>query len=53
MDANSSYTVAPKRLRVDACLVANRNLSCAEWDQFLPSEQYEVTCPSIPTGCTR
>jgi WD40 repeat protein len=31
-----------------ACTVANRNLSRAEWTQYLGSEPYHVTCPGLP-----
>jgi WD40 repeat protein len=30
-----------------ACEAAKRNLTQAEWDQFLPNQPYEETCPGI------
>jgi WD40 repeat protein len=31
------------------CRIANRNLSKAEWDQFIgPDTPYECTCPDLP-----
>jgi hypothetical protein len=32
------------------CKIVNRNLSMAEWDQFLPGLPYERTCPELPAG---
>ncbi len=31
-----------------ACSVANRNLSCDEWREYLGSEPYQKTCPALP-----
>jgi WD40 repeat protein len=37
--------------RQRACAIANRNLTQAEWDQFIGSEQpYRRTCPDVPPG---
>jgi WD40 repeat protein len=34
-----------------ACQIANRNLSKAEWDQFIgTSTPYKPTCPDLPSG---
>jgi WD40 repeat protein len=33
-----------------ACAIAGRNLSRAEWGQFFPTRDYEVTCPQWPAG---
>jgi hypothetical protein len=33
-----------------ACRVAGRNLTRAEWDQYLPGQPYHVTCPQWPGG---
>jgi WD40 repeat protein len=32
-----------------ACQRANRNLTKAEWQQYLPGEPYHKTCPDLPT----
>jgi serine/threonine protein kinase/DNA-binding SARP family transcriptional activator/WD40 repeat protein len=33
-----------------ACQFAGRNLTRAEWNQYLPGRPYEVTCPRWPSG---
>ena len=33
-----------------ACAIAGRNLSRAEWQQYLPDQPYHVTCPQWPSG---
>jgi DNA-binding SARP family transcriptional activator/WD40 repeat protein len=33
-----------------ACRIAGRNLTQAEWKQFLPSRPYQVTCPQWPSA---
>ena len=30
-----------------ACRIANRNLTRVEWEQYLGTEQYRVTCPGL------
>jgi WD40 repeat protein len=30
-----------------ACRIANRNLTAAEWDHYLPGEPYHPTCPDL------
>ena len=42
----------PSELQIDvsrwldtACAIANRNLTRAEWSQYLPHTNYELTCP--------
>ena len=32
----------------DACNRLTRNLSLEEWQQYLPNEPYEKTCPNLP-----
>jgi WD40 repeat protein len=33
------------------CRIANRNLSKAEWDQFVGADRsYQCTCPDLPAG---
>lgn len=36
-----------------ACRVANRNLSCGEWERFFGDEPYRKTCPALdaPNDC--
>ena len=31
-----------------ACRIANRNLTRAEWQQFMAGEPYRATCPDLP-----
>ena len=31
-----------------ACRIANRNLTCAEWTQFIKDEEYRPTCKNLP-----
>jgi WD40 repeat protein len=33
-----------------ACQEVRRNLSQAEWAEYLPSEEYRQTCPKLPPG---
>jgi WD40 repeat protein len=37
-------------LSLRICLVAGRNLTQAEWSEFLPSEPYRRTCPDRPAA---
>jgi hypothetical protein len=30
------------------CDFANRNLTCAEWAQYMGNEKYQATCPNLP-----
>ena len=32
----------------DACRVANRNLTHAEWEKYFPGETYHKSCPNLP-----
>jgi WD40 repeat protein len=34
--------------QAQACTIANRNLTLAEWQQFFGSETYRKTCPDLP-----
>jgi hypothetical protein len=33
-----------------ACHLAGRNLTRAEWNQYLPGQPYQTTCPQWPAG---
>ncbi|GAA2333715.1 TIR domain-containing protein [Streptomyces kunmingensis] len=33
-----------------SCRVVNRNLTAAEWRQYIPQKRYERTCPNLPAG---
>ena len=40
------WDLNPDHWRTTACAVAGRNLTSAEWAQYLPSgEPYSATCP--------
>jgi WD40 repeat protein len=42
------WSVSPTSWRRRACEVANRNLTCAEWNQYLADEPYASLCPELP-----
>ena len=33
-----------------ACRIAGRNLTHAEWNEYLPARPYQSTCPQLPPG---
>ncbi len=45
------WDVNPESWREHACRIANRNLTQAEWNQFIGSDiPYQLTCPDLPPG---
>ena len=44
----TDYPLATADLVHAACAEAGRNLTQAEWAQFVGPEPYELTCPSLP-----
>jgi WD40 repeat protein len=40
----------PAHWQTMACHLAGRNLTRAEWDQYLPGRPYQTTCPQWPAG---
>jgi hypothetical protein len=40
----------PAHWQTTACHLAGRNLTRAEWDQYLPGRPYQTTCPQWPIG---
>jgi WD40 repeat protein len=44
------WTVDPARWAATACNIAGRNLTRAEWQQYLPDRRYRSTCPQWPAG---
>jgi WD40 repeat protein len=40
----------PEDLIAEACARLDRNLTRAEWRQYLPDEPYRSTCPNLPPG---
>jgi WD40 repeat protein len=44
------WSVDPARWLRTACAIAGRNLTRAEWHQYLPDRPYRTTCPALPAG---
>jgi WD40 repeat protein len=44
------WDVDPDSWRERACQIAHRNLTQAEWTQYLGDEPYRLTCPQWPAG---
>jgi WD40 repeat protein len=42
------FDLDPTSWRRKACAIANRNLTAAEWDRYLPGIPYRETCPDLP-----
>jgi WD40 repeat protein len=42
------WDVDPASWAAHACRIANRNLTQAEWQQYLGDEPYRKTCPNLP-----
>jgi WD40 repeat protein len=42
--------VTPSGWAAEACRIADRNLTQAEWRQFVGDAAYQRTCPNLPTG---
>ena len=40
-----AYPLEPSAWLEEACAVAGRDLTRAEWDRYLPDRPYERTCP--------
>lgn len=47
-DGVTLYDWSGERLAQRSCALANRNLDCGEWRQFMPGEPYHATCPGLP-----
>ncbi len=45
-----TWDVNPDSWRARACELTRRNLTQAEWAQYLPGEPYRQTCPQWPAG---
>jgi hypothetical protein len=45
------YDLDPDTWQVDACRQAGRNLTAAEWDEYLGADEpYRTTCSQWPAG---
>jgi hypothetical protein len=44
------WQAQPAQWEKIACRIAGRNLTQAEWHQYLPTLPYERTCPNWPAG---
>ncbi|MGZ4680666.1 MAG: hypothetical protein ACXVIH_11560, partial [Ilumatobacteraceae bacterium] len=49
-DVMFSYDLNVDRWLERACAVANHNLTEADWEQYLPTAKYRITCPDVVTG---
>lgn len=47
-DGVTLYDWSGEQLQRRSCALANRNLDCAEWRQFMPGQPYHATCPELP-----
>lgn len=43
-----SWTIDPDAWIAQACHMANRNMTRAEWTQYIPAADYRATCPEFP-----
>jgi hypothetical protein len=39
---------APSQWQTQACAIANRNFTQAEWQQVFASDPYQKVCPTLP-----
>jgi hypothetical protein len=44
------WNTALNSWKANACQVASRNLTYAEWQQYLPGQPYHFTCPDLPVS---
>jgi WD40 repeat protein len=44
------WNVDMKELLENACKIAGRNFTKAEWDQYFPEDPYHMTCPQWASG---
>jgi hypothetical protein len=42
------YSMDPAVWLRDACAIAGRDLTRAEWERYLPDRPYEATCTDVP-----
>jgi WD40 repeat protein len=42
------WDVNPESWMVEACHIANRNLTRTEWERYFPNQTYHKTCPNLP-----
>ena len=42
------WDVDPAHWDAMACRIAGRNLTHAEWNQYIPGRPYQTTCPQWP-----
>src|SRR5262249_24813437 len=49
-DIPQLWNADPAQWLALACQIAGRNLTRAEWHQYLPSRPYQITCPGLPAG---
>lgn len=45
------WQINPEEWKKQSCRIANRNLTQAEWEEFIgPDTPYQLTCPNLPPG---
>jgi hypothetical protein len=50
-DGLATYDLDPDTWQTDLCQQAGRNLTAAEWDEYLGTDEpYAATCPQWPAG---
>ncbi|MDP9332347.1 MAG: hypothetical protein M3Q30_03405, partial [Actinomycetota bacterium] len=42
------FDLEPASWEKTACMIANRNLTRVEWEQYAPGVPYHKTCPDLP-----
>ncbi|MBL7200140.1 MAG: hypothetical protein ISS56_08325, partial [Anaerolineae bacterium] len=44
------WEIDPESWKARVCKIAGRNMTPDEWEQYLPGQPYESTCPQWPEG---
>jgi WD40 repeat protein len=47
------WDIDPNSWITRACDIANRNLTCDEWRQYVGNEKYQPICPNVPAPLCR
>jgi len=45
-----TYDIGPRHLQLVACAIAHRNLTRAEWTQYMANYPYHATCNAVTAG---
>jgi hypothetical protein len=49
-DPGHRYSLDPARWLAQACQIAGRDLTVAEWERYVPSDPYRPTCRDLQPG---